>query len=115
LTSKIETYLGFCIKANKIVLGIDNIEQKRNIPLLIVDESISLKSMENAKRLQEKFACPMIVFPSGALGEKLHKPAVKIAGIQEKNLVSAILTEAGHIDELKVYSGGRNKIYGKEI
>ena len=83
---KLTTYFGFCIKANKIIFGLENLEKKRGVDLLVVDESLSPKSMENAKRLKEKFACPMLVFGEEKLGEILLRPKVKMAGIKDKNL-----------------------------
>ena len=45
-TSKIETYLGFCIRARKIVLGAESIErQKKGVVLLIADGGIGKNSL----------------------------------------------------------------------
>ncbi len=76
--------------------------------LLLADESLSEKAMKNMVYLQEKFSCPLLVCPSGRLGELLRRPSVKAVGVQEKNLASAILQEAERLDEWKIYSGGRN-------
>ena len=107
--NKIETYLGFCIRARKIIFGVEMIErQKKGIKLLIADGAIgknSLKSMVNA---QAKFACPFLMTDEGALSAAVHRPAVKAVAITDQNLAKAILSVADSELQFKLYSGGNN-------
>lgn len=107
--SKIETYLGFCIRARKIALGIDEIEkQKKGVFLLISDGALSENSFKSMQKATEKFACPLIQTKANALGELLHKPAVKAVAIKDKNLADAIVSVATGESQFKLYSGGTN-------
>ena len=52
--SKIETYLGFCIRARKIVFGIDEIEQQRKgVYLIICDGTLGSNSLKVAQKAKE--------------------------------------------------------------
>ena len=107
--SKIETYLGFCIRARKIALGADDIEkQKKSVFLLVCDESISPNSFKTIEKAREKFACPLLITPTDTLGALLHKPAVKAVAIKDKNLALAILSVVNGEPQFKLYSGGTN-------
>ena len=105
--SKIGAYLGFCIRARKILFGVDNVEKrKKDVFLLITDERISEHSMKNIIKAKEKFACPLLIGRSGVLSELLYRPSVKAVGITDKNLASAICEVAN--GELFKFYGGNN-------
>ena len=107
--SKIETYLGFCIRARKISFGIDEIEkQKKGVFLLLSDETLSENSFKVMQKAKESFTCPLILTKAGRLGELLHKPAVKAVAIKDKNLADAIVSVAKGESQFKLYSGGTN-------
>jgi len=107
--SKLETYLGFCIRAGKIVFGAEMIErQKKGIKLLLADGSAGKNSLKPAINAKEKFACPLLMMAENVLGEVLHRPAVKVAAVTDEHLASAILSLVGVEPQLKLYSGGNN-------
>lgn len=109
VTSKVENYLGFCIRARKIIFGAETIEkQKRGVFLLIVDGGIGKNSLKPTLAAKERLACPMLVTAEGQLGEMLHKPAVKAVAITDNHLASAILSVAESDSQFKLYSGGNN-------
>ncbi len=106
--SKIETYLGFCIRARKIAFGVDDVEkQKRDVFLLIADETLGESSMKTMVKARDKFACPLYITPQGTLGAILHRAAVKAVAIKDKNLASAITVLASE-PLFKLYSGGNH-------
>ncbi len=114
--SKIETYLGFCIRARKIVFGAEMIEKKRKgVFLLVIDGSIGKNSLKIIVRAQEKLQCPLYITEEGALSAWLYKPAVKAAAILDKNLASAMIKAAESEPKFKLYSGGNDETYGKKI
>ncbi len=93
--SKIATYLGFCIKSGKASLGLDRAETlKRPANLVLADKSLSEGSMKRAKKLCQKFNCPLLICEGVALGDLLHRPACKLIAVSEKNLAAAILSAA---------------------
>lgn len=106
--SKIETYLGFCVRARKIAFGADGIETlKKGVSLIVCDQNISPNTFKTIEKAREKFSCPLLlVTPPNALGALLHKPAVKAVAIKDKNLALAILSVAGGDSQFKLYSGG---------
>lgn len=107
--SKVETYLGFCVRAGKIVYGVDNVENARKgVYLLIADEALGASSLKIVIKAQEKLACPLLIAKQGALSEFLHRPTVKTVAIKEKNLAAAILSALAEEPQLKLYSGGNN-------
>lgn len=114
--NKIETYLGFCIRAGKIVFGVDRLEkQKKGVYLIIVDGGVGKNSLKPALLAKTRLRCPMITSENGVLGETLHRPAVKVAAITDEHLATAILSVVDSVSQFKLYSGGDDSIYGKEI
>ena len=108
-TSKISTYLGFCLRARKIVFGAEEAEkQKRNVFLLIMDEGVGKSSQKSMLKAKENLGCPLVVAAPDALGQALHRPAVKAVAIQDKNLAEAILSIVESDPQFKFYSGGNN-------
>lgn len=107
--SKIETYLGFCIRARKIIFGAEEIEgQRRGIHLLLMDESAGKSSQKSMIKAQENLHCPMLLVEKDELANMLHRPAVKAVAIKDEHLASAILTAAKGESLYKLYSGGNN-------
>ncbi len=112
--SKVGSYLGFCIRARKILFGVDNVEkQRKGVYLLITDEKISENSFKAMIKAKEKFACPHLIAKSGVLGELACRPSVKAVGITDEHLAGAIVSVAN--GDLFKFHGGNNEDNGKEI
>lgn len=106
---KIQTYLGFCIRAGKIAFGVDNAEkQKKGVFLLLADEGLGASSFKTIVKLKEKFACPTLILEGGLLAELVHRPAVKAAAVKDENLAAAILATSEGESQIKIHSGGNN-------
>ena len=107
--SKLETYLGFCIRARKIIFGTEMLtRQKKGVRLLLVDGDIGKNSLKLVLQAKESFACPLLETEKGALGALLHRPAVKAAAVTDEHLAEAILALVGNNPQIKFYSGGNN-------
>ncbi len=106
--SKIETYLGFCIRARKIVFGVDEVAKLKKSFLLLVDEGLGESSLKEIKKAWERLHCPMYAVEKDALGMLLHKQGVKAVAIKDKNLAVAILSVVDSEPQFKLYSGGNN-------
>lgn len=107
--SKIESYLGFCVRSRSIIYGTDNIEnKKKGVHLLLVDDAISPNSLKIIIKAKEKFACPLCITETGVLGEKIHRLGVKAVAVTDKNLAAAILSCIESEPQFKLYSGGNN-------
>ena len=107
MKSKIETYLGFCVRARKITFGAEEIEkQKREVFLLLFDETLGRSSLKCIDKAKENFSCLAFSCKAGALGELLHRPSVKAVAIKDKNLATAIISAVESDTQFKLYSGG---------
>ncbi len=107
--SKIETYLGFCIRARKIIFGTEMISrQKKGVKLLLFDGGIGANSLKILINAQKTLGCPLYQTEVGALGELVHKPAVKAVAITDDSLSAAMIAAAKGGTEMKLYSGGNN-------
>ena len=107
--SKIETYLGFCVRARKIVFGVDDIvNQKKSVFLVIADESLGESSKKDIKKSVERLHCPLLIANQDVLGLLLHRVGVKAVAIKDNNLAEAILNVAKDESQFKIYSGGNN-------
>lgn len=104
--SKIETYLGFCIRARKITFGVDEIAKLKTGFLVLVDEALGESSRKEMYKAKERLKCPMYVIEKDVLGKLLHHFGVKAAAIKDKNLALAILSVAENEPQFKLYSGG---------
>lgn len=102
--SKLSTYVGFCLKARKIVLGSNTIATlRKDVYLLILDGSAAKNSLRYAIKFKNKFGCPLIVCKCG-FEEIVNKPLCRLAAVTDKNLAEAIINSGDNNCEL--YTGG---------
>ncbi len=107
--NKIETYLGFCIRARKIIFGTEMISrQKKGVHLLIFDGGMGANSLKIMINAQKTLSCPLLQTDKGLLGEWLHKSSVKAAAITDEHLAAAIIATLKEQTQIKFYSGGNN-------
>lgn len=90
MAGKVETYLGFCIKARKIALGAGTIDLlRKGVYLLIVCSTASENAMKLAIKFKNRFSCPLVICKIG-LENVVHKSGCKIAAVRDENLARAI-------------------------
>lgn len=100
LAGKIETYLGFCLRARKIALGGGMIDTlRKGVYLIIVCSTASENTFKLAIKYKNRFSCPLIVCRSG-LENAVHKEGCKIAAIRDISLARAIIENVGGDYEL---------------
>lgn len=105
--SKVSAYLGFSLKAGKLTLGIDGAERlKSGVYLLMLCASASENTKKQAKKLQERFSCPLLLCEQTTLAELIHRPNCKFIAVRDKNLAEAITRQRG--EGLSDYAGGKN-------
>ncbi len=91
--SKIVSYIGFAIKARKIVVGQSSLKtEKKKIHLILVCPTASENLKNLANNLAIKHGCKTFC-PASNLDELSHMNGVKIMGITDENLANAILKE----------------------
>ena len=89
--SKIETYIGFCIKSGKISLGSGAIDTLKNgVKLLILDGTAAKNSQRLALKFKNRFNCPLIICKSG-FECIVNREGAKLAAIRDEELSKAIL------------------------
>ena len=109
MKSKLETYLGFCVRARKLAYGTDDIAaQKRGVKLIVCDEALSENALKKMGKEAERFACPLLIAEEETLGAYLYKPAVKAVGVKDEHLAAAIVNAVENEPKFKFYSGGNN-------
>ncbi len=101
---KVNTFIGFCVKARKITLGSGAIDTLRGgVYLLIICSSSAKNTWRLALKYKNRFGCPLMVCKCG-LENAVNKPGCKIAAVKDKNLANAIFANA--CEEYEIYAGG---------
>lgn len=91
MAGKIETYIGFCLKARKISLGTGTVDLlKKGVYLIIVCSTASENAKKLAIKFKNRFSCPLIQCNIG-LENVVHKEDCKIAAVRDENLARAIM------------------------
>ncbi len=100
--NKIQSYLGFCIRARKIIFGAEMIDrQKKGVKLLICDGSIGANSFKSVMKAKERLFCPLYQTEKGQLAEWVCRPNVKAVAITDEHLAAAIVSAAeGQMQEI---------------
>lgn len=100
LAGKVETYLGFCLRARKIALGAGTLDTlKKGVYLIIVCSTASENTFKLAIKFKNRFSCPLLVCRTG-LENAVHKEGCKLAAVRDSELARAILNNAGNDYEL---------------
>ncbi len=90
--NKIYSYIGFAIKAKKLRCGVNVVETlKKNVFLLILCSTASENTFGDAKKLKNKFNCPLLVLKGESLENLTHKPNCKLCAVCEPNLAKVII------------------------
>ncbi len=110
IKSKIESYVGFALRARKIRLGSGAISTLRGgVELLIMDGGAAKNSQRLALKFKNRFSCPLVVCETG-FADLVGKPDCKIAAICDKSLAGAILDNLDGNFRLYVLGGDDNEV-----
>ena len=89
---KIKSYLGFSIKSKQIIFGIDNIENSRTKPnLVIACKTLSENGKNQVLNYCKKNDITLISPKAITLSELVSRNNCKIVGLKNGNLSEAIL------------------------
>ena len=109
MIEKIRAYLGFSLRAGKLLFGVDDIEtHKKKIHLLLIDAALAENSQKKVYKANEIFKAPLLTVEAGLLGDLVHRPQVKAIAVKDFNLAKAILQAAENQSQFKFHSGGNN-------
>ncbi len=89
--TKAQTFIGFAIRAKKYRIGMNAVQTLKSINLLIVCCSASENTLEQARKVANKYRCPMIITKETKLEEITHKENSKVMAVTDRSLAKAIL------------------------
>lgn len=90
MADKVKTYIGFCLRARKIVLGSGSIDLlKKGVYLVLVCSTASENTLKLAVKFKNRFKCPLIVCNVG-LENVVNRAGCKVAAIRDAQLAKAI-------------------------
>ncbi len=103
--SKEITFIGFSVKARKIIYGINLISlSRKTIFLLIMCFSAAENTKKEAINLARKKGVKLLVTKDILLEEIVNKTNCKLVALTDKNLAAAVLDNAD--GNLVAYNGG---------
>ena len=92
LNQKCNSYIHFAVKANKVLWGIDMIKSSKMIPYVIIyDETLGANALKQMNYYSEEYEVETIKVSKDYLNTLLKRNNVKIIGIVDESLSSAIL------------------------
>ena len=89
--SKIETFIGFSIRAGKYRLGVNAVATLKSAELLIMCHTASENTIKDVLKLSKKLQAEVIVYNSGALEDLTGKEHCKLMAVTDKSLAKAII------------------------
>lgn len=89
MKNKIETLLGFAVKARKIIYGWDNIEKRRGIHLIICDTNLSENTLK--KIIRDSNEKTPVIISHNSLENIIYKQGVKVIAVTDKQMSEAII------------------------
>lgn len=92
MTDKIESIIGFAVKAQKVIYGIDNIEsfyKKRY--LMIVCHTVSDRTMKRCINAASAVRIPIVKTLSNLLENIVHKTKCKVIALTDRQMSQAIM------------------------
>ena len=92
MKSKIETFIGFAVRARKVRSGINAVSTLKRANLIVICESISDNSKKQCIKIAKNYGCPIIQI-NGLLENYVHKEGVKVIAVTDLNLAKAILQD----------------------
>ncbi len=101
--SKVETFIGFSIKARALRTGTNTVGTLKRAFLIIVCDSAAESTKDLAFAYAKKFNCPLMVSKK-LLEDITGKEKCKIAAVTNKDLATAIISNQD--DYFSISSGG---------
>ncbi len=89
MKDKIDSIIGFALRARKVIFGTDNLKNNKNINLIICCKSLGDNSFKQLKALANN-RIPLVVSHK-LLEDITYKKGVKAIGIKDKQMSKAIL------------------------
>lgn len=102
--SRIETFIGFCIKAGKMSFGSGAVDTlKSGVYLLILNGDAAQNTQKLAVKYKNRFNCPLLICKS-EFETVVNKPGCKLAAVRDRRFAKLIAENADNNYEF--YAGG---------
>lgn len=88
--SKVETFIGFSVKARVLVTGSDAVDRLKKAYLILICASASENTAKLASVCAKRLNCPLMTCKI-PLQDLCNKSNCKIAAVTDKNLATAII------------------------
>lgn len=103
--NKIESYIGFCIRSRKIVLGVNALGfNKKPVYLLLQCKSAAKNTVKEAQKFKERLRVNLYEIED--LSSLVYKENCKLCAITDKSLAEAIENRLNHGSEKSPTIGG---------
>ncbi len=89
VTDKLETLVGFAMKAGKVIYGTDNIERSGKKHLILLCNTLSENSRKKLIHKVEK--TPILLSTQKLLSEITHREGCKALAITDRQMANAII------------------------
>lgn len=102
--SKIETYIGFCIKSGKITFGSGAVDTlRKEVYLILLSGGAAPNTQKLAVKFKNRHKCPLLVCKDG-FERVVNRAGCKIAAVRDRGLAKAILENTD--SNYEIYAGG---------
>ena len=92
MSDKIASLIGFAIKADKIIYGLDELSHSKHKRYLIIRcNTLSQGAKEETLFVAERDKVPLIEVKNGTLADLVHKRNCKVIGIKNKQMADAMM------------------------
>ena len=97
MADKVDSLLGFAVKAGKLIYGVDNmlLHGKKRY-LVVVCKTLSPRSLKNCLNYASRCKLPIIRSVTRPLEEVLHKTQCKAVALTDRQMSEAILKNIGN-------------------
>ena len=90
--AKINSYIQFAVRANKVVWGLDMIKASKQKPFIILyDKSLGANSKKQLDRYSQEKEVRLVELDENYLNNLLKRQNVKLIGLLDESLSNAII------------------------
>ena len=91
---RVKSFVGFAVRANKVVWGTDNVlAYKKKLRLILVSDGLAENALQKLRAYAETKPARLEVLQGVSVAELVHRDGVKAIGVTDKNLADAIISE----------------------
>ncbi|MBR1971229.1 MAG: hypothetical protein IKA18_01535 [Clostridia bacterium] len=88
--SKVETFIGFSIRAKKLIAGANAIRESKGLYLMFVCNTASENSQKDALKIARSKEIPLVLVKNGTAEDLVLRANCKMFAIADKDLAKAI-------------------------